>query len=170
MFNSVSIAETPAMDSSSLIGRKVRVNVAQLTGQASKYYMNVSFKVNGVEGKNASTIFDGYSCTSDYLFHVVRKRTEKVRHIKDVETKDGWKLQVVTLLIVNRKTDAAITTKVRKMVDDQMASSAKKNSIDGFVKEIIAGALQKEMKRVGNKIYPIRFSEIERIEVIKSPK
>jgi len=169
MFNSVVLAETPAIDSSAIIGRTIRVNVSQLTGQASKYYMNLNFRISSVEGKGASTVFDGYSCTRDYMFHVVRKRTDKVRHVRDVETKDGWKLQVVALLILNRKTDANVKCKIRKIIDGQLDSAAKKNVIDGFIKDVVAGAVQKEMKRLGNKVYPVRFSEIESIEVLKRP-
>ena len=170
MFNNVVIAETPALDSSSLVGRSVDVNVSQLTGQASKYYMGIKFKIDSVEGKDAQTSFDGYRCTRDYLFHVVRKRTEKVRHIRTVETKDKWKLEVIALLILNRRTDENIQTKIRKMIDEQLDSAAKKSSVDAFMRDVIAGSLQKEMKRLGNKTYPVRFSEIESVKVLASPK
>jgi small subunit ribosomal protein S3Ae len=169
MFNSILLAETPAIDSSAIIGRKFDVNASYLTGQSSKYYMIIEFKVDSIEGKNATTRFDGYKCARDYLFHVVRKRTDKVRHIKQVETKDGWKLRVTALLILNRKTESKIKTKVRAIIDNALESEAKKSGIDNFIKEIISGTLQKEMKRLGNKVYPIRFSEIERIKVMKAP-
>jgi small subunit ribosomal protein S3Ae len=170
MFNSTVLSETPAIDSSAVLGRRISVNVSQLTGQSSKYYMNLFFKVNNVEGKQASTVFDGYNCTRDYLFHVVRKRTDKVRHIKDVITKDGWKLQVTALLILNRKTNTNVKNGIRKIIDEQLEASAKKNGIELFIKEVMAGSIQKEMKRIGNKTYPVRFSEIENIEVLKSPE
>jgi len=170
MFNGMVLAETPAIDSSAIIGRNIRVNVSQLTGQASKYYMNLEFKIDNVDGKNASTVFDGYSSTRDYLFHVVRKKTDKVRHVRDVDTKDGWKLQVIALLILNRKTDAKVKSKIRKIIDEQLDAAAKRSGIDGFVKDVVAGSVQKEMKRLGNKVYPVRFSEIESIEVVKAPK
>jgi len=170
MFNNIVLAETPAIDSSAIIGRSINVNVSQLTGQASKYYMNLSFRIDAIDGKKASTVFDGYSCTRDYLFHVVRKRTEKVRHVRNVKTKDGWELQVVALLILNRKTEANVKSRIRKIIDEQLDLAAKKNGIDGFIKDVVAGAVQKEMKRLGNKVYPVRFSEVESIEVIKAPK
>ncbi len=169
MFNGVVLAETPAIDSSAIIGRRILVNVSQLTGQSSKHYMNLTFKIDAVDGKKASTVFDGYSSTRDYMFHVVRKRTEKVRHVRNVETKDGWRLQVVALLILNRKTDAKVKGKIRKIIDSQLEAGAKKSDIEGFVKDIVAGAMQKEMKRLGNKVYPVRFSEVESIEVLKRP-
>jgi ribosomal protein S3AE len=49
-------------------------------------------------------------------------------------------------------------------------AAAKRSGIDGFVKDVVAGSIQKEMKRLGNKVYPVRFSEIESIEVVKTPK
>jgi ribosomal protein S3AE len=170
MFNSVILAETPAMDSAGIAGRVISVNVSQLTGQASKYYMNVAFKVAAVDGKSASTAFAGYSCTRDYLFHMVRKRTDKVRHVRKVETKDGWKLQVTALLILNRKTNTEVKGRVRKIIDEQLDAAAAKSGIDSFVRDTIAGSVQKEMKRLGNKVYPVRFSEIECIKVLKVPE
>ena len=169
MFNNIVLSETPSIDADAIVGRVIKVNISQLTGQASKYYMNAKFKIAAVDGKNASTVFAGYDCTRDYLFHMVRKRTEKVRHVRDVETKDGWKLQITALLILNRKTNKEVRGKIRGIIDKQLESAAKKEGIDGFVKDVIAGTMQKEMKRIGNKVYPVRFSEIESIEVVRAP-
>ena len=87
-----------------------------------------------------------------------------------METKDGWKLQVTALLILNRKTEYKVMTRIRKLIDGQLEAAAGKSGIDAFVKDVVAGSIQKEMKRLGNKIYPVRFSEIESVEVLKAPK
>ncbi len=162
------IAETPSLDPKSLIGRNIDVNMADLTGKSSKFYMNMRFRVNKVEDKNAFTMFNGYYCLREHLFRVVRKRSQKVRTINNVETKDNWRLQVTTLIILNRNTDVTVQKKERKLIHDYLEDFAKKSSLEDFVKATINGIIQKHIRKTGSKIYPVRFSEIEKIEVLKA--
>jgi len=167
MFSETQMAETPAIDPKVLVGRTVESNVSELLGQPDKYYMNLKFKITGVNDHNASTRFHGYSCAKEHLFRIIRKRSQKVRAITNVETKDGWKLQVVSLVILNRNTDIEVRRKVRKIMVSGLMESAKNAGMDSFIRSITSGVLQKEIRKLGNKIYPVRFSEIERIEVLK---
>jgi small subunit ribosomal protein S3Ae len=162
------MAETPAIDPKVLVGRTVESNVSELLGQPDKYYMNMKFKVTKVDGSNATTQFHGYSCAKEHLFRIIRKRSQKVRAISDVETKDGWKLHVVSLVILNRNTDIEVRRKVRKIMVSGLEESAANSGIDAFIRSITSGVLQKDIRKLGNKIYPVRFSEIERIEVKKT--
>ena len=160
------IAETPVLDPKMLLGRSIDVNMADLTGKASKFYMNLKFRINGIEGKNASTEFSGYYCLREHLFRVVRKRCQKVRTVDNVETKDNWKLQVTTLIILNRRTNAKVETMERKLISDYLRGFANNSGIEDFVKATINGIVQKHIRKEGSRIYPVRFSEIESIEVL----
>jgi len=168
MFSETQMAETPAIDPKVLVGRTVESNVSELLGQPDKYYMNLKFKITGVNDHNASTRFHGYSCAKEHLFRIIRKRSQKVRATTNVETKDGWKLQVVSLVILNRNTDIEVRRKVRKIMVSGLMESAKGSGMDSFIRSITGGVLQKDIRKLGNKIYPVRFSEIERIEVLKA--
>jgi len=168
MFSQSQLAETPAMDPRMLVGRTIESNLAELMGQPDKYYMNVKFRIEKVEGNKAYTRFDGYSCAREHLFRIVRRGSQKVRAVADVETTDGWKLQVISLFILNRNTDTEVKRKVRKLLFNEMVERAKQSSIDDFVLSVAGGILQREARKLGNKIYPIRFSEIESIEVKKA--
>ena len=42
-----------------------------------------------------------------------------------------------------------------------------KATLDDFVNKIVNGSIQKNIKKIGSKIYPIRFFEFEKIEVKK---
>jgi ribosomal protein S3AE len=167
-FGGNTIAETPTLDPKSLIGRIVDVNLADLTGKSSKFYINMRFRINGIEDKNALTLFNGYYCLREHLFRAVRKRSQKVRTINNVETKDNWLLQVTTLIILNRNTDVTVQKKERKLIRDHLEDFARKSSLEDFVKATINGIIQKHIRKTGSKIYPVRFSEIESIEVLKT--
>jgi small subunit ribosomal protein S3Ae len=168
MFSETQMAETPAIDPKVLVGRTVESNVSELLGQPDKYYMNLKFKITGIEGGNANTQFHGYSCAKEHLFRIIRKRSQKVRAISDIETKDGWKLHVVSLVILNRNTDIEIRRKVRKIMVSGLEESASNADIGTFIRSITSGVLQKDIRKLGNKVYPVRFSEIESIAVKKA--
>jgi len=168
MFSETQIVETPAIDPKMLIGRTIESNVSELMGQPDKYYMTLKFKITSVDDNRAFTQFHGYSCAKEHLFRIIRKRSQKVRDVRDVETRDGWKLQVVSLVILNRNTDIEIRRKVRKIMGSGIEECAKNAGIDSFIRSITSGILQKEIRKLGNKIYPVRFSEIESIEVKKT--
>jgi small subunit ribosomal protein S3Ae len=168
MFGEGQLAETPAIDPKAVAGRTVESNVAELTGQPNKYYMNMKFRVDRVEDGRAYTRFHGYSCAKEHLFRVVRKRSQKVRAVSDVETKDGWKLHIVSLVILNRNTDVEVQRKVRKLVVSELAEKVRDMDISSLMRSITGGVLQKDIRKMGNRIYPIRFSEVESIEVSKA--
>ena len=172
MFNEEFVTETPTTDSKSLVGRNLEVNVSELLRQPQKYYMKLLFKIDRVDDKarTAYTRFNGFSVSREHVYRVVRKRIQKVELISDVETKDNWKLQVSTVTILNRNTDAEVQKKVRNHVGEMLAKEAGETDIDDFIKLVVNSVLQMKIKKSATKIYPVRFSEITKIEVVNAPK
>ena len=62
-----------------------------------------------------------------------------------------------------------IKTEIRRIVGDFFTKNAKANTIDKFVDSVISSAYQKQIKKIGSHTYPVRFSEVEKIEVVKAP-
>jgi len=170
IFNEMQLAETPTTDPAMLVGRNVEIAVSDLLGQPGKYYMKVFFKITDVDSRNAYTRFNGYSTTREYLYRVVRKRLQKVESVNVFDTRDGWKLQITSIAVLNRNSDSEIQKKVRHIMVSHISEVAKKSAIDDILKKVIEGSLQKEIRKLGNKIYPIRFCEIAKIEVMKAPE
>ncbi|MCX6814608.1 MAG: hypothetical protein NTY20_03100 [Candidatus Aenigmarchaeota archaeon] len=169
MFNEMHLAETPTTDPATLVGRNVEIGVSELLGQPAKYYMKLFFKITDVDSRNAYTRFNGYSTTREHLYRVVRKHAQKVEDINVFETKDGWKLQITSIAILNRNTDSNIQKKVRQIMVNHIADTAKKSGVDDIVKRVLEGSFQRDIRKLGSKIYPVRFCEIAKIEVIKAP-
>lgn len=163
------VAETPATDPKTLVGRSIEVSVSDLLGQRGKDYQKVKFKVDRIDGKNAHTKFNGYVCVREFISRFVRKRLQKIEIIGDVKTKDEWVLQISSIAIMNRNVEKNIQRKVRAWVGNVLTETAGRSGIDEFVKFIMAGTIQHKIKKQGSKIYPVRFFEIAKIEVIKEP-
>ena len=169
LFDSKVLAETPATDPEGLAGRVIETNVADVTGQANKFHMKIAFKLMELDGKSIRTRFSGFSVIRDHVYRFVRKNSLKLNIYTNVETKDGWRLQLSTVTILNKNTDAALGRGVRHLMDTMLVDAAKKEPLDQLIKAVISGGLQKSMRMAGTKIYPVRFCEIERIEVLGEP-
>jgi len=169
MFGEMRLADTPAMDPESIMGRNLEISVSDLIGQPNKYYMKVFFKVTDVDARNAYTRFNGYCVGREHLSRAVRKRAQKVESINYFTTKDGWKIQVTSVAVLNRNTESEIQKKVRNAVVAHLEETAKRSGLDDILKKVIEGSLQREMKKLGSRIYPVRFFEVAKIEVMKAP-
>lgn len=164
------IAETPATDPKTLTGRSIEVSLSEILGQRGKDHQKLKFKVDRIDGKSVHTKFSGYMCIRESISRIVRKRLQKIEIIGDVKTKDGWVLQISSIAVMNSNVEKNIQRKVRAWVSNQMVETAGKSGIDEFVKLVMAGTMQYKMKKQGSKIYPVRFFEIIKIEIVKEPE
>ncbi|MFH1445116.1 MAG: hypothetical protein ABIF08_01400 [Nanoarchaeota archaeon] len=167
MFGEKIIAETPCTDPKNLINRNVDVNLSDIIGHPTKQQMKIVFKIVKIEGKNAMTRFNGYTVPKEFMMRSVRKRSQKVTLISYFTTKDGWKLQLTITAILNNNIEANIQRKVRNLIEEMVSGATKKSKIDDFISSLIAGNIQRSIKKEGSKIYPVKFAEIEKVEVIK---
>lgn len=168
-FGEKELGEVPATDPSSLSGRVIEVDVDELEGHP-RLHMKVNFKIVGVENGKAKTTFNGCFASKGYLSKLARKRTEKVDVMVPVETKDGWKLRVQLFLILNRKTASQVETKVRRFVKEEVKKFAEGKTLKGLVNAVINTLLQTKIKKDGSKLYPVRTSEVGKVEVVKRPQ
>ncbi|RKX98644.1 MAG: hypothetical protein DRP54_08070, partial [Spirochaetes bacterium] len=164
MFGESAVAETPATDPKSVIGRNVSVSLSELLGEGSKEFMNLIFKIEKVSGRYAYTRFNGIVTVREYIARFVRKRVQKVETVDDFTTKDGWKIRVKTVTILNRNTETTIKKKMRAHIRSFLKEKIAKSTIEDVVRSVIAGNLQNNIRKSGNKIYPVRFFEISKIE------
>jgi len=169
MFNELAIGETPTTDPKTIVGRQVQVSMTELGGNPQKFYMKMKFRITEIAGRNAKTEFNGFELLREHLMRVVRKRTQKIETILTITSKDKWKLQITSLLVLNRRTDATIKHVIRKLVTDTLTETITKSTTEEFIKKVVDGSFQKNLRKEGSKLYPIRFCEIAKIEVLKTP-
>ncbi len=152
----------------SVKGRAIEVSVPDMTGDKSKYYMRISLKTGEPDEHKASSTFHKYYCLEEYVMRIGRKGLGKVAVFVDVVTKDNWKLQVSVLTILNRRSNANIKAQVNKLICELISSKAKGLDHSEFVKAVMAGVFQMKIKKAASKIYPVRFTEIIKIETHKA--
>ncbi len=160
------LSETPATDSKHIAGRIIEVPVSNLLNDKTKNHMKLIFKVTDVENKKAHTKFGGFYVVREFISRNVRPELEKLYVVDYAETKDNWKLQITTTAILNGKCESTILSKSRKLISDFFKNQAANSTIDDFVKNVVSSNYQKIIRKDCSKIYPVRFAEINKIEVI----
>lgn len=168
-FGSRFLQKTPTTDPGSLKGRVIEVGVPDLTGDQTKYYMKVRFRVKEVNDGKVLTEFYGFKCANEYIFRIVRKGSQRVDADPVITTKDGYKLHVGFIGVLNRNVETSLKSRFRNFVVSSLRENAEKITLDDFVKGVLAGVIQRKIKKAGSRIYPVRFSEIRKIEIKGRP-
>jgi len=170
MFGEKPLGKVPSTDEKALPGRTVEVSLPEIIPHSQKHFVRLRFKVDRIDGDKAHTKFYGCSIAREQMFRIIRKRTQKVELINEIKTADGWQLQLTTVVVLNRRANTTTGTRVRNEMDAWLREFGSKTSLDELVKSVTAGSAQKTLKRMCSKIYPVRFSEITKIEVLKQGK
>lgn len=164
------LSQTPTTDPKIILGRKIEVGVPEILNDRTKYYMKLKFRVIRIEGKSAETTFNGFECIREHLLRIVRKGNQKVETILTTNTKDGWLIKIKSLVVLNGNTTTTIQKNVRLFIENYLKDEANKNIMNELLRKVMTTETQMVIKRRGSRIYPIRFSEIARIKVLRSPE
>jgi small subunit ribosomal protein S3Ae len=170
MFGERVIGETPATNPKGIVGRNIEVGLPELTGQRGRDFYRVVLAIDRIDNRCAYTRFNGYVTLKEHVMRMVRKRAQKIESIMDVKTKDGWKLHVNSVAILNRNTETAVKKKARAHIEKAMGENAAGLGIEDFIRAVISSNLQRNIKKSGAKIYPVRFFEVLRIRVTGMPE
>lgn len=168
-FKELHLAEIPALEAKSVIGRNIEIGVSELMDNPSKYHMKLRFKVTDVDGSVAHTRFNGFFVVQEAIARMARKKASKLESVEDVSTADGWGLHIKVVSTLNRKSYTQIQKKIRAEIVSTLRETVSKSSLEDLITSIVNGILQKNIKKAGSKIYPIRFTEVAKIEVLKVP-
>lgn len=162
-FDKVAIGETVGEKPKNLEGRIVRVDLGQLAGQRQKRYISVLFRIERVEGNNATCITLGHEASPGFVNRLVRRRTSKVEIVQTLETADKSRVKVKTIALSARKLSRQQEADIRKSMGEMIEKAVEKKPFAQASQEMIFGAIAaKAFKHL------IKIAPLKRVEVIKS--
>jgi small subunit ribosomal protein S3Ae len=164
-FGDFIIGETMALDPNQLIGRVIETSLTDITGDPNKYYLKFYFKIKDIENNKAVTSFFGHDCTRDYIARIVRRRTTRIDTNDIIDLKDN-KMRVKAIAISNRKVSKNVELKIRKNVRDLINEKVSQMKTEEFIREMIDGKLQQKIRKAISKVYPLRYFEFRKTEVL----
>lgn len=160
------IGETLAAEPDSLKGRVIETSLMDLTGDPSKYFVKLYFKVIEVANGKALTKFIGHEMTRDFIARAVQSRTARIDTNDIVQFADG-KLRIKTIAITNRPVSEAVEKSIRANISKSVLASAKDKKIEEWVSAMAAGEIQQGIRAEINKLYPVRLFEFRASEFLE---
>ena len=162
-FDKKLLGETVAEKPKNLVGRIIKVDLGQLTGQRQKRHISVLFKVKVVEGNNAGCVTLGHKISQGFLNRLVRRRMSKIEVTQTAETADEKRIKVKSIALSVRKLSKKQKTDISKKTREVVEKSVKKKPFVQVSQEIVFGVVASKLFKQLTKIAPLK-----RVEIIKS--
>jgi small subunit ribosomal protein S3Ae len=164
IFDNEVVAETPADKERKVDNRTVKVNLKDVMPASDKYYMDVYLQVKNIDGKKAKTELVGHDTSKEYISKMVRRHTDRIDHVVDVETKDDQRVRVKLVGTTIKNTHSSAKTDIRKRMEEIVEDHASKKDFDDFMRDIFQNEIQNEINEECKKIYPLRTIEFRKTE------
>ena len=108
-----------------------------------------------------------HKITHDYERGLVRRRNSKIYEQQPVETKDGRKIAVKSLVVVSGKVNPSVKSSLRAALRQVVESNSKEKKFDELIYSMLHGELSMKIKKELHKITPVRHAVIEKAEIVK---
>ncbi len=165
-FGFAEIGLIPANDPDSLIGRTVEISFYDISKDITQLQIKLKFQIVDVEGDTAYTQLKLYELTRDYIRSIVRRGTSRIDAIKDIETKDGVRLRVMTMAVTQNRVKTSQKKAIRKIMFEIIDEKAKDLTFDEFIQQSVLGNIAAEIEVRAKKIYPLKKAEVRKIKVL----
>ncbi|MEM0057209.1 MAG: 30S ribosomal protein S3ae [Candidatus Geothermarchaeota archaeon] len=153
-----------------VIGRKIEVLLADITGDAKHQFVKVKFKIIGISGEYAETVYVGHEYFREYERSLIMRRTSYVKAIKDVKTQDGYHFRIRVGVFTTKRITNSRKKAIRRLVFQVLDKWASKYTGEALIKDMLFGKIDEEIKKVARKVYPIREgSGIMKVKLIDAP-
>ncbi len=165
MFGEKVIGETLSADPKQLVGRRIDLNLMELSRKYSKFYIKILLQIEKLEDGKAYTKLIGHECLRERIYRMVQRRLRRVDVIQDITTKDGKKVRIKTVFVLLRRVGTSLRSAARKKAKDAIERIASSKDLENLMEAIISGDFQNEVRKEVNKIYPVGNLEIRKTEI-----
>ncbi|MBD3314011.1 hypothetical protein GF345_06215 [Candidatus Woesearchaeota archaeon] len=160
MFNEQLLGETPALEPGMAKDRTVTVNLMHLTRDMKKQNINMTFEVSRVMGDTAYTSVKKFELIPSSIKRFVRRGRQRVDDSFLCLTADNKKVRVKPLIITRNNVTGSVSTALRKKAKEYLVVRIKKNPSDKLLQDTVNHRIQKDLKDILSKTYPLRTCEI----------
>jgi len=154
IFDKKPLCETPGEKPKNIMGRTFKTTMDMVTGQRTKRDYVLSFKVNDIQGQNASTVISGFEVNKGTLGRTVRRRNSKVALHENLPVVGGEAITTI-LVVTDRKATNAQKAGVQKIIKEHLAPLAGKD-FEILTQELLLGNFSNDLFKKALKVCPIK--------------
>jgi len=156
VFGKKSIGEMYLTTGDVALGRPLRVNLKDLTGNIKDQNTSVGFFIDKVDGSTLETAVKSFQLTTASVKRMVRKNQNRLDDHFDLTTKDGKEARIKVLILTRNKTHQSVRAAIRREAINLFQEEAKKLDAEAFFSGLVYHKIQPAVKRKLSKIYPLR--------------
>ena len=118
LFGEKEIGESYLGSSEKSVGRLLKVNLRELTGNSKDQNVYVDLEISSVDGSTLKTSTTGFKLTAAFVKRLVRKNADKVDDFFILKTKEGKEVILKLLVITKNKVQRSVKTELRKKLKE----------------------------------------------------
>ena len=163
------IGNIPLYEDEEFIGRKLHVNLMTITNDVKKQNVEVTFKIEKMEGKNILADFFSYEVLPSSIKRLVRKGRKRIDLSFVVKTKEGKFVRIKPFMVVRNSAKSSVIKGIRTRIISEVTKIAKTLDYPTFIEDMITYKLQSHLRSRCKKLFPILALEIK-LAVLDTPK
>ena len=170
-FDNKSIGEIIGLEDS-IIGRTMETSLYDFTENFRDINLKLRFKIVSAnnEAKTAQSIFFGHAFSNDYVRSLIGRGTSKIQTIINLTTKDNYVFRVTTVCTTIKRARSSQQILIRKIMREILKEFAKSLNHEKFVRGMIYGEFQHQIRRIAKTIYPLSSSTVIKSKLISIPE
>ena len=161
LFREVVVGESPLYEADQLKGRRMSVNMMNLTNNPKNQSISVKLKISEVREGKAITDLTGFESMPSSLKRLVRRGRTKVEDSFVVKTSDAKLVRIKPLLVTNNLVSNSVKAALKRVARNAIARLSQKLTYEKLAEEVITFKLQKHVQGLCSKITPVRNSEVK---------
>ncbi len=167
IFKEAEIGETIGKDAQAVMGRVLDTPLSEINGDITKHNVKLKLKVDKIVGEHAYTKIIAYELSRPFLQRMIRKRVSKLDIVMDLRLKDERKYRIKSIAISLHKAESSKLKSLRKELEQEIEKAVKPFDIETLIVTLLTNKIQREIQKKVSKIYPVRFFDIRKIELLK---
>lgn len=158
-------------DPNNLIGRTYEALLADITGDFKHQFIKIRFKIVEINDGTANTIYIGHEYFREYEKSLIMRGTTYVEAVKDAVTKDGYKYRIRVGVYTTKRINNSRKKAIRRLIFHLLNRWASRSDNETFIKDMLFGKIDEEIRKFARKIYPIREGTgIMKVKLVKAPE
>ena len=165
VFGQLELGETYITGPESALGRVLKYNLKDLTGNVKDQNAYVLFRIDRAEGSILHTVLTGYELTPSYVRRLARKSTTRLDDYFKIVTKDGRTVVVKSVLVTLNKVQRSVGKGLRRQLQETLRAEIAQGDFATFIVNVASTRVRSELKKKLNKIYPLKEIALRTIKL-----
>jgi small subunit ribosomal protein S3Ae len=165
IFGDKSLGEAFAFAPENLVGKTVQTNMMTLTGNPRKQNFSVKFKIVKIIENKGHTKPVKLTMLHSSIRRLIRSGKERVDGSFTAVSKDDVTLRIKPLLITKSLTTKSKLTDLQAKTKEFLTDYIQNHTYEAVFDATARTTLQKELKNVAEKVFPLKMVEIRVLEV-----